>query len=350
MRKDEPKKSGKFGLLLLGLVAVTVGVMAREPIKEFFFPRPVTPPPTIVLPPVPPSPIKVAKPHLDKAEEESKRIITEHAALVQKFFVERKKGTSPFAEDALGYASKWRLVADYIPYTSGNRHENYIKERFENRIFKPADLEQVVNQVVKSYMDHLQSLENRMLVDLRADLAEFPASYPLAAMDEDKIRSLFGEAIQKARSDSGQNLQNDLKLEVVSIVAGEVLAQVALRLGAKLTTSAASSVATETVAAGGVSAGILSTGAASGWATLGVGLIAGIIVDQIVSWVWDWWADPKGNLASQINKKLDEMEQFIIDGSDKGDGLKKRLERFAFERATLRKNAVLSMLKAGSVK
>src|SRR5262245_26489026 len=32
--------------------------------------------------------------------------------------------------------------------------------------------------------------------------------------------------------------------------------------------------------------GILGTGAASGWATLGIGSVVFLIVDQIVSWVW----------------------------------------------------------------
>jgi hypothetical protein len=97
----------------------------------------------------------------------------------------------------------------------------------------------------------------------------------------------------------------------------------------------------------GVSAGILGTGAASGWATLGIGVVVGLIVDQIVSWVWDWWADPRGNLAAELDKKLDEINRLIVDGSADVQGLRDRLKQFARERAAARRIAVLSLLQTG---
>ena len=314
--------------LLLLTIGVLMGVIARAPLAELIWPKPPIVPPKIKLPP---SPAKLAQPHLDRAEQECDRIIEEHVKVLDAFFADSKKNTRAFAEEALSWGSKWRLVADKVPFTSGGRHEKYIRERFEVHVFKPSDLETAVKQIVTSYLTHVRSIENKMLVDLRTDVAEFPSDYLLAQIDEQKVTATYEAALAKAIDATGSGLRDDLATELVSIIAGELLAQVAVRLG--------------------VSAGILGTGAASGWATFGVGVVVGLIVDQIVSWVWDWWADPKGSLAADLDKKLDEIHRLIVDGADGDDqakavqGLRSRLKQSALERTTIRQQAVLTLLQ-----
>lgn len=192
-------------------------------------------------------------------------------------------------------------------------------------MFKPPQLEDAIRQVVASYLKHVESIEGQMLVRIRADVAEFPSPYLIAQIDESKLQATYDEALSRAIEATGSNLRTDITTELVSIITGEVLAQVAVRLG--------------------VSAGILGTGAASSWATFGIGLVVGLIVDQIVSWVWDWYADPKGNLAVELNGKLDEINRLIVDGSDDVQGLRERLRAFAKDRATVRSQAVLEILQ-----
>jgi hypothetical protein len=313
-----------FTMLALSLLGVIIAVVAREQISDFFRPRPASPrPPQIKLPP---SPEEFAKPHLSWAEQECERVIDEHVKALDTFFTDSKKNTRPFAGDALSWGSKWRLVIDHVPYTSGGRHEKYVRERFEEYVFTPSQLEDAVKQVVSSYLAHVCSIEGKMLVNLRADVAEFPTAYPIGQLDETKLRATYDEALQQAIDATGKDLQANIGTELVSIITGEVLTQVALRLG--------------------VSAGILGTGAASSWATLGIGVVVGLIVDQIVSWVWDWWADPKGNLAAQLDTKLDEINRLIVDGSDNVQGLRAQLRQFGKERSVARSKAVLSVLQS----
>jgi hypothetical protein len=85
-------------------------------------------------------------------------------------------------------------------------------------------------------------------------------------------------------------------------------------------------------------------GAASGWVTLGIGAVVGLIVDQIVSWVWDWYADPKGSLSKELNGKIDQINKLIVDGSDDVQGLRARLAKLAQDRAPLRSDATLRLL------
>ena len=165
-----------------------------------------------------------------------------------------------------------------------------------------------------------------MLVRIRADVADYPSAYLIVQIDASKLRASYDEAISRAIEKTGSSLRIDIATELVSVITGQVLTQVAVRLG--------------------VSAGILGTGAASSWATLGIGFVVGLIVDQIISWVWDWYADPKGSLSAELDTKLDEIYRLIVDGSADVQGLRVRLRKYAEERATLRSQAVLMLLRS----
>jgi hypothetical protein len=96
----------------------------------------------------------------------------------------------------------------------------------------------------------------------------------------------------------------------------------------------------------GVSAGILGTGTASSCATFGIGIVVAVIVDEIVSRVWDWYADPKGNLTTALDAKLDELHGLIVDGSEGVTGLRARLRQFAKQRSVVRQKVVADVLQA----
>jgi hypothetical protein len=307
---------------VFGFLGAAVAVLLGRPLLDVVREKPAPTPPQIK---VPPPPEELAKPHLDRAEKETKRVIDEHVKDLDAFFTQSKKNTRPFAEEALSWSSKWRLMADYMPFTSKDRHQKFIREKFEEYIFSPAQLEDAVKGSVSSYLVHLRSIEGRMLVDLRADVADFPSSYLLAQVDAARVQAAYDDSLSLAIEATGSSLRADIATELVSIITTEVLTQVAVRLG--------------------VSAGILGTGAASGWATFGMGVVVGLIVDQIVSWVWDWWADPKGNLAADLDKKLDEINRLIIDGSGNVQGVRGRLQQFARNRDVVRRQAVLALLQ-----
>ena len=330
--KATTKRYPTFTKLLFGLLAVVIVIAVWQFSREFFQEKTQPIQSTIKLPPPqaankqPPSPKEVAKPHLDWAEQECKRIINEHLKDIYIFFEDSKKKTPEFAEEALSFGSKWRLMVDYVPYTSGGKHERFIRGKFEEYIFKLSQLKHVVEQVVASYLEHVKSIEGQMLVRIQADVADFPTTFPNFQVDEKKLKGLYGQALKRAMEATGIDLGKDIAIELVSQIAGQVLTQVAVKLG--------------------VSAGVLGTGAASSWATVGIGVIVALIVDQIISWIWDWYADPKGDLAGQINRKLDDINRLIVEGSGGNQGLRERLHQLSRERARVRKQAVFSLLQS----
>ena len=154
-----------------------------------------------------------------------------------------------------------------------------------------------------------------MLVDLRVDIADFSDTYVLGTFSAEEMQSHFDEAIENAMQPSGSDLQVNISSQLVSLIVAEVLPQVAIRLG--------------------VSAGILETGAASGWTTLGIGVVVGLIIDQIVMAIWSQWNDPAQNLEHMLNSKLVSMQHLICYGDPRTKGLRQRFEEVAAGRAVV---------------
>jgi hypothetical protein len=307
---------------LFGLFGVVCAVVVGRPVIESFR-EPSHPVATPVIK-LPRTPERVAQPHLNRAEKETERAIDEYIDPINVFFSDSKKNTRGFAEEALSWGSKWRLMVNHVPFTSGGRHERFIRLKFEEYIFSTAQLQQAVEQAVSGYLARVRSIESKMLVDLRADVTDFPSTYVLAKLDDNTLQAEFDQAISQAIQATGSNLQGEVGTQLVSIIVSEVFTQVALRLG--------------------VSAGVIGTGAAAGWMTLGIGAVVGLIVDQIVSWVWNWYADPKGSLSKELDNKIDQINRLIVDGSDDVQGLRARLTKFAKDRAPVRSNATLRLL------
>ena len=269
----------------------------------------------------PRSPEEVAKPHLAKADLECERAIEEQLQALDAFFAESKKNTRGFADDALGWGSKRRLLQDALPFTRSDRHKEFIRNKFEETVLSREQLGASVRQVVNGYRVRVRSIESKMLVDLRADAADIPTDSLLAQLDDKRLQESYDSALAKAIESAGGRLQEAIAADIISTIAGEVLAQVAIRMG--------------------VRAGFLGAGAAAGTVTLGVGLVAGLIVDH----VWDWYSDPKTNLAGEIDKKLDELNRLLVDGSADVKGLRERLRAFSRDRSTIRTPIVIRLLQ-----
>lgn len=334
---ESPKQPKKptTALIVLGFVGVLAAVVLGRAVINGLTEPPKPQPPEIKLPSPPEAkrprpPEEVAKPHLSKAEQECERVIEEHIKTLDVFFADSKKNTRSFAEYALGWESKGRLVLDALPFFRKDRHEKFIKGKFEEYLFKPEQLDDAVKQVVNSYITHVKNIESKMLVDLRTDTSDFPAAYMLNQLDNKRLQEIYDSALAKAANATGNRLQEEIIQEFVSTVTAALLTQVAVRLA--------------------VSAGILGAGGLGGGYTLG----ASVIVALIVSYAWDWYSDPEGKLVTEIDKKLDEINRLIVDGVkgvkgvDGVKGLRDRLGEFARERAATRQKAVIILLQPSS--
>ncbi len=268
---------------------------------------------------------KRIEPTLAKADAEAAAAVERQLAHLTRFFAEARGRTPQFAESVLGWGSKWRFVIDKVPYTKGDRHAEYLRKMFAEQLFSDQELTRAIEQIARGYADSLTDVENQMLVRLRQDIVGLPVAELPQFQDPVALQTAYGSALKQAQTHVGASVNSDVASLVMSLVVQEVVTQVAVRLG--------------------VSAGVLSVGAGSSWATFGVGLVIGVIVDQLITYVWDAWADPKGQLAEDMNKKLAELEQLIVVGDEKTPGLRTRLLEFSRQRAEQRRYAIQQLLK-----
>jgi len=183
-------------------------------------------------------------------------------------------------------------------------------------VLNSTNIEQTLKQVVESYLQDVKSIEGSMLVKIKSDISGFPIEYPVVNYDANRLDQVINEALQPSIDAS----KADIHQQIASLIVCEVLEGTALLLGR--------------------SVGIIGAGATLSIKTLGVAVVASVIIDAFISYVWDWWKDPKGELAFKVNTKLDEANSFIK------DKLKERMVEIANKRAVIRQNTILNLLSA----
>jgi hypothetical protein len=253
---------------------------------------------------------RLAGPHLKRCQQECQDAVDRRIQELRQYFADRRQRCRPFAEEALSFTSKVKLLF------YGDSH---IREAFEKHLFSAESLQKEIERTITLCLQDINNAENKMLVALQADLATHAPS--LAGLSNEELRRRYDELIARIATDPSMSLKEDVIREVSLTVASEILVAVLRQLA--------------------VRAGILGTGAASGWASFGVGLIIAIVLDQI----WDWYFDPVGQLATKLDNQLRDLEMWIIQGSNEQPGLYARLTKVASDRAKWREEAVITMLR-----
>jgi hypothetical protein len=253
---------------------------------------------------------RLAGPHLKRCQQECQDAVDRRIQELRQYFADRRQRCRPFAEEALSFTSKFKLLF------YGDSH---IREAFEKHLFSAESLQKEIERTITLCLQDINNAENKMLVALQADLATHAPS--LAGLSNEELRRRYDELISRIATDPSMSLKDDVIREVSLTVASEILVAVLRQLA--------------------VRAGILGTGAASGWASFGVGLIIAIVLDQL----WDWYFDPVGQLATKLDNQLRDLETWIIQGSNEQPGLYARLSKVANDRAKWREEAVITMLR-----
>ena len=148
---------------------------------------------------------EVVERHLGWADQEVTEGLAPQLAPVREFFAEARRGTRPFADDALSFESKWKLASDY--FSGGKEHVRFIEQRFSARLFSPEQLEKIVEQAVAGYLRHLDDVDSALLINLQADLADVSPGGLRAGVDRQAIGHLLDTAIRDAvRAVEGRSL------------------------------------------------------------------------------------------------------------------------------------------------
>ena len=280
---------------------------------------------------------KVVVPKLHAAEEAGTQAADRDAALVTRFFAERKERARAFAEEVLSLRGKWQFVKAKLPFTDHDGHERYLHDRFEEMVVSGPELKELIQSVVSRYVSELQGIESDLLVSLRADLSD------------SELAGLQAGAVLKTDEAFRREYARSLE-RVAGVVAGDLPVQVGREaltwVSADIATNVTASLATALAERLGISAGILGTGAASGAATLGVGIAAGFVVDAVLDRVLRAMGhDPAGDIAQKIGEALDTFQDLLLDGDKEAVSTYRKLREmqdsdfFAFVRSECRRAA-----------
>jgi len=268
------------------------------------------------------------KPHLDTANTRTNQALELRIAEVQSFFSQAQQRTSGFAETALGWSSKWPMLVDALPFNGSGRQDAFLRAEFERQVFSPDDLAKAIQQAVAGFAADLASIENRMLVDIRADLSARGIDSAIHALDDDQLQESFRLMLAECRQAAATDAADDVAIFVTAVVIERIITKALF--GAVRKT--------------GASAAVLGAGAATSWASLGTSMVVAIVVDQILSKIWDWAFDPAGNLQANLNGHLQSLGDAICEGNDDAGGLRSQLQQFATERAHYRQQSLEIML------
>lgn len=296
----------RHGLILLGVItALILTMLIRSWMNSYHIPAKV-------------------QVHLDVAEQQSIDAAAKAEEELHEFFDAAKQNARRFAEHALGWGSKWRAGMDALPFTRDDRLKEYITQCFHEDIFSPSDLEKALQDILALYLKEVESIENEMLVNIQQDIPDLPASSIMRTTPPESLGKIFQTLLVQTAESAHSDLARCIGREAVSFIAGEILGEIAVEMA--------------------TSAGILSVGGSTAAATFGLSVIAAIIVDQVVTWIWDWYADPKGEVATAICAQIDNIENLIIQGDENTPGFRAQLLKINQERAKIRQKTVQQMI------
>jgi len=265
-----------------------------------------------------------AENQLHWADQECQRRLAECFDPIETFFHDAEQGIPGFVDEALGWRSKWNFVLDRMPFTTKGHHEAFMREAFGRHLFTPEQLAGVLKQCIDALRAGVEGVENQMLVRMRADLDELPLSPVQVTSDEQDLRRAYAVALARVQQSAQPVVLADLTADLGSLVLTDVL----LVVGRRLATSS----------------GLLTAASAGSWTSFGATLIAGVLVDQFLCWIWDRITDPRGHLANVLRVRLADIQRVLIEGDRATPGLRQRLEDWSQRRSIARRAAVFALL------
>ena len=269
-------------------------------------------------------------PRMGSAEDEARKAIETRIQDVRAFFAERQKRVPSYAARVFSLRSKWELGKSKLPLTDKDAHTRFLKEEFSKLVFSESEIAQVVTGAVENYVRDVQAIENALLVRIRADLQDTPGG--ASALPELKTDALFSTHFGKIIGGLSEKTGTDAKVDVSRMIGSEIAAAIAVRVGLAVATRL------------GVSGTIVGAGAAAGPETLGLSVVAGLVIDQIAGWVIGWFYKPEEEIGKKLNEELARLSVLIIDGDEKTRGLKQELGALAERRNSLRAEALRKMI------
>ena len=261
--------------------------------------------------------------HLIDAAETIEKAIEPSLVPLLDFFKKARSGIPKFAESARGWISTGKLAWDALPFTANTRHKEYLRNEFDLHVFRATDLQSTIERCLNRFEQAIVSAESEMLVRLNADSPDLP-SYPKKQIDHVALNRECLAIISRSEKATQESVVKGVSQLIIAEITQRVLTQVTASLARSL--------------------GLYGIGSMLAPETFGASIVAAILIDSLIGWIWNWFADPRGNLISELNRKIAFIESVLTEGTDGKGGLKHEMNKYAKERRSIRDQAVRNLL------
>ncbi len=261
---------------------------------------------------------------------------------IDEFFAEHREGARPFAKAVLSLRGKWKYVKTRgIFGGESDEHLAFLDEKFRRHLFDPEELTKVVQQSIADYIRTVHSIENKLLVSVRAELEHLDPHIDSAIAGigtPQQFSATYQQVLDGLVRDVTRGTRADLGLFVGSFVAAEVSEQLMLRLGRTIATRL------------GVSAGVLGAGASGGAASAGVTVGLAIVIDLGIEWLLSLsGSDATSQVTVRVRESLDNLQALILEGDPSAVAayhkIRSRRDSFPTEQGRARIKAALDEIE-----
>jgi hypothetical protein len=244
--------------------------------------------------------LKTAVAACDQANESA---VHDTARSLAQWFESRKPAARPLSADLISLGGKWQWAT-----SNHQEYEAWIRQQFASRIFSDRQLLEAVQSQVAQCAAKVAANENRLLLTLRADLADpavagaLPEMVALRTQVEQRLVGLM----QQVSGQVGTAVGGD----VLSLVVQEVTWSIMTRIG--------------------IGSAMTAAGIGSSWATFGASVVLGIAIDMVVDKVMD----AEGQINMQICMSIDDIHGKTL------EAYKREMLNWVVQRGTVRSKAL----------
>ena len=217
--------------------------------------------------------------YIDSAYRKCQLEVEAEAVAVEQWYLSRCGTPTKNAADALtGWTAKWKTL-----FKSKEELAKYTEEVLAKEVLSEAACQ---NMIISS-IAHV----SKSWLDIEDELSIQTGCFELSS--KAKAKEIGTPVIRPSDDELRAQVIRSLQAEGISLVGGELAAQVAVQLA--------------------TSAGILGTGAALSWETLGIGLVVGVLLDLTVGWIMDPAGKVQDQLDTQIRKTAEAQKILFRD-------------------------------------
>ncbi|MEW4569545.1 hypothetical protein AB1L88_16895 [Tautonia sp. JC769] len=235
---------------------------------------------------------------------------------LEDFMVQTWLGGVPFAEEILSIEGKVAMLAGVFDQGA---YDQFVRSAFERHVLDVDELTRVVEATITRFLGRVEEAENRLLIDIRADLDG------IGAGDSLRIDSVRGDAAFRVHYGALAAEIEALMVQDAGVLLGKFLVD-------EIVSSIITGALMELAEGMGVSPADLGMEDVEWGIRLGINVLVSLALDEVLSWALsEAGYNPSEKITAEVGGFVERLSSLILLG-DEDPGLLEQMEAYAEER------------------